>query len=166
MFELKPISKESVAQALERAMRYRLLNEPMQAESICLDVLNVDPDNQEATVSLLLSLTDQLDVNIIEAFQEAVAVLPRISDKYSRVYYEGILYERRAKSHHRRKGMGTGFVAFDWFHKAMECYERAEKLSPAGNDEAILRWNCCARLILRDADLKPRPEAESEHMLE
>lgn len=166
MFELKPISKESVAQALERAMRYRLLNEPIQAESICLDVLNVDPDNQEATVSLLLSLTDQLDIRLSEAFQEAIAALERIKDKYSRLYYEGILFERRAKAHHRREGMGTGFIAYDWFLKAMERFECAEKLRPAGNDEAILRWNCCARLISRNADLRPRPEAETEQMLE
>ena len=34
--------------ALEKALRYRLLNEPVEAESICRDVLEVDPDNQAA----------------------------------------------------------------------------------------------------------------------
>ena len=32
-------------------MRYRLLNDPEQAESICLDILEVEPGNQEALVT-------------------------------------------------------------------------------------------------------------------
>jgi hypothetical protein len=34
-FDLKPISIASIPRALEKAERYRLLNEPEQAESIC-----------------------------------------------------------------------------------------------------------------------------------
>ena len=59
MFELKPLSREAVPAALEKAMRYRLLNEPGEAESICHDVLHVDPGNQQAIVTLLLALTDR-----------------------------------------------------------------------------------------------------------
>ena len=39
MFELERISIDAVPAALEKAERYRLLNEPLMAESICLDVL-------------------------------------------------------------------------------------------------------------------------------
>jgi len=31
----------------------------------------------------------------------------------------------------------------------MRWYERAEGMRPSGNDEAILRWNTCARLLGR-----------------
>jgi len=59
MLELKPLSKEGIAGALARVERYRLLNEPEQAESICQDILRCDADNQEALISLLLAITDQ-----------------------------------------------------------------------------------------------------------
>ena len=47
MFELKPLNKDAIPAALDKAMRYRLLNEPGAAESICLDVLRIDPENQQ-----------------------------------------------------------------------------------------------------------------------
>ena len=59
MFELKSISTQAIARAIVKAERYRLLNEPQEAESICRDILTVDPENQEALVMLLLSITDQ-----------------------------------------------------------------------------------------------------------
>jgi len=61
MFELKLLTKVAVPKALERAERYRFLNEPGEAESICLDVLRVEPDNQKALITLLLALTDQIE---------------------------------------------------------------------------------------------------------
>ena len=60
-FELKSISAENISDALVKVERYRLLNEPVLAESICLDVLAVMPDHQQALISLLLARTDQFD---------------------------------------------------------------------------------------------------------
>src|SRR5262245_5730837 len=57
MFEPKPISRDAIPAALAKAERYRLLNEPLEAESICLDVLQIDGANQDAIVMLLLALT-------------------------------------------------------------------------------------------------------------
>jgi len=62
--ELKSLSVEGIPAALERAQRYRLLNEPSQAESICLDILATEPENQPAITLLLLSLSDQFAENI------------------------------------------------------------------------------------------------------
>src|SRR5437879_10049684 len=94
MFELKPLSKEAIPKALEKADRYRLLNEPAEAESICLDILTADPDNQTALVTLILALTDQfdrVDFNIGHAqFNE---LLPRLRDEYQRA--RGRLYGMR-----------------------------------------------------------------------
>ena len=69
MFALKPISRDSVAGALAKAERYRLLNEPNEAESICRDILQVDPANQEALISLILALTDQMSEDTSAIFK-------------------------------------------------------------------------------------------------
>lgn len=167
MFELKPISLESVPAALDRAERYRLLNEPTEAESICLDVLDVDEDNQRALVILLLALTDQFEAHARPGgVTEATKVLLRLDDDYKKLYYHGVICERRAKAHFRRGAMGDRFIAYEWFRHAMEYYERAEEIKPEGNDESVLRWNACARILNRHKELEPSHEEAVEHMLE
>ncbi len=166
MFELKPLHKEAVPAALAKAERYRLLNEPGQAESICLDVLRIDPDNQPALIMLLLALTDLVEQGKTEAVLQAREVLGRVHEPYERAYYAGIICERRARAQLSRGSPGSGFVAYDWFHEAMGWYEKAEAIRPPGNDDAILRWNTCARIITSNPDLRPRPEESFEHPLE
>ena len=56
MFNLKPISRDSIETALAKAERYRLLNEPNEAESICRDILEIDSANRQARISLVLAL--------------------------------------------------------------------------------------------------------------
>ena len=146
---LKPITKEGIPSALEKAERYRLLNDSSAAESICLDVLEIDPDNQEALVSLLLSITDQFLEESADNVRRARDVLPRLTDEYERIYYTGIIIERRARAQLHRGSLGSADVASEGFRDAMRWYERAEGMRPSGNDEAILRWNTCARLLGR-----------------
>ena len=141
--ELKPITHEGIPAALQKAERYRLLNESSAAESICLDVLEIDPKNQEALVSLLLSITDQFGEELAEGVHRAREVLPQLTDEYERAYYAGIIYERRAHAQLHRGALGSAEVASEWFREAMRWYEKAEKMRPSGNDEAILRWNTC-----------------------
>lgn len=166
MFEIKPISKDAVPAALDRAERYRLLNEPVEAESICLDVLEVDPEHQRALVILLLALTDQFETRLNPAFSEAEKLLPRLQDEYSRRYYQGVMCERRAKALSHRGGPGGRFAAHEWFTHAMEHYEQAQALRPPNNDESILRWNTCARILMRHPELEPGHKETVEHMLE
>lgn len=163
--ELKPLSREAVPGALEKAMRYRLLNEPGEAESICHDVLAVDPENQQALVLLLLALTDRLGKNYRVGVTEAQEVLPRIRDPYERAYYSGILAERRAKALLHQDSHGSRYSAYDLLQEAMRSYERAESLRPAANDDALLRWNACARIIMRNK-LVPALEERVELPLE
>ena len=162
--ELKPITREGIPTALQKAERYRLLNDSTAAESICLDILGVDAANQQAQVMLLLSITDQFveDAgNSGDAVKRAREVLPRLTDEYKRAYYAGIISERKAKALLKRGGMGVDAVAHDWFRDAMRWYEKAEALRPAGNDEAILRWNTCARQLNRHEPARPtRDELE------
>jgi hypothetical protein len=157
-YELKRISKDSIPAALQKAERYRIINDPSSAESICLDVLEVDPRNQEALVTLLLAITDQLAEAPAEGTRRAQALLPRLGDEYKRMYYAGIVCERCAKAHLRRGTMGSGELAYRWFREAMDWYEKAETRRAAGNDEPILRWNTCARILTRDAHIRPRVE--------
>lgn len=145
MFELKRIPVESVPAALDKAMRYRLLNEPHEAASICLDVLEVDADNQPALVTLLLALADQFSTDFNAALERSEALLPRLQGDYERAYYEGIIHERWAKAQLDR-GMPPDF-AHAWFLKAMQCYERALALSAPNDPDAALRWNTCARFL-------------------
>ena len=157
-YELKRISSAGIPAALEKAERYRIINDPSSAESICLDVLQVDPGNQEALITLLLAITDQLTEAPAEGTRRAQELLPRLTDEYKRMYYAGIICERCAKAHLRRGAMGAGEVAYHWFREAMDWYEKAETRRPAGNDEPILRWNTCARILARDRHIRPRVE--------
>ena len=160
MFELKPLSKDAVDSALAKAERYRLLNEAQEAESICLDVLEVDPGNQQARVMLLLALSDQCG--------EAGGAAPRaqqlagaLQNEYERYYYSGLVAERRARAHLQRGGAATHGV-YDWLMDALDFFERAERVRPAGNDDAILRWNTCVRVLQKHPELKPSGEAREE----
>ncbi|MCI0339274.1 MAG: hypothetical protein L0226_17010 [Acidobacteria bacterium] len=165
MYELKPISKEAIPQALEKAHHYRLLNEPSAAESICQDVLEVDPVNQQALVTLLLALTDRIASSFAAGAAQAREVLPRINDEYQRVYYAGIICERQAKALLNMGGPGARFDAYEWLLEAMNWYTKAETSRPTGNDDAILRWNACARII-NSNNLVPRAVETAEPYLE
>jgi hypothetical protein len=147
MHNLKPISGAAAPAALEKALRYRLLNEPLEAESICLDVLQADPANQEALVTLVLSRTDLFETEYTSAFERAKAVLPKLSSDYDRAYYEGVIHERWAKAQTARRV--PIHVVAGWYLQAMRCFERAEKLAQPDNPDAVLRWNSCARLLAR-----------------
>ena len=159
MFELKLLSPQSLERALEKVERYRLLNEPWQAESICRDVLAVEPGNQRAVVALLLAITDQFRTEGTGRAGEATAVLEQITDEYARAYYAGIICERRATAQLARHVPGGGEIAYDWLRRAMEWYEKAERVHPAGNEDALLRWNTCVRVIQRHPDVRPAESA-------
>ena len=165
MFQLKSLSMQGITAALDKAERYRLLNEPREAESICLDVLEIDPENQKALVILLLSITDQFGRRESDPVRSARELLPRLHDEYERMYYAGIIFERQAKTILKRGTPGGEFQAYDWFRSAMELFEKAESIRPHGNDDALLRWNTCARTIMR-YKLTARQEDYVEPFLE
>jgi hypothetical protein len=151
MFDLKPLSPAAVSKALEKAHRYRLLNEPGAAESICLDILEIEPDNQEALMTIVLAMSDRFSRDYAVGESLIYSFVTRITDEYARAYYTGIIYERRAKVAIRDGGLN----AYELFRQAMDWFEKAEMLRPKGNDDPILRWNGCARIIIAN-ELKPR----------
>lgn len=165
MLELKRLHKEAVPAALAKVERYRLLNEPEQAESICLDILATEPENQPALIALILSLTDQFSSGMFARVSEAQELLPRLRSEYDRAYYAGIICERRARALLAQGSMGSGFIAYDWIREAMRWYEKAEALRPPANDDSLLRWNTCARFLNRHPHLARVPEERPEPMM-
>ncbi|HTD24192.1 MAG TPA: hypothetical protein VK738_16155 [Terriglobales bacterium] len=150
--ELKSISMAGVAEANAKAEHYRLLNQPKEAESICLDVLASDPENQVALRNLGLAITDQFTGHASDRYAEVEAAFNRLTNKYEHLYYTGILHERRAKSQLAAgRPPHTLLVTVE---EALRCFKEAEAISPPANDDSILRWNSCIRL------LKSHSEAE------
>ncbi len=147
MFEPKKISHQAISSALEKAKHYRLLNEPGAAESICRDVLEVDPDNQEALVTIVLAMSDRLQKDYAVGSSGIQDYLAKITGEYEIAYYSGIVFERRAKAMLHKGIPGSDSTAFELFSQAMKWFEKAEAIRPDGNDDAILRWNGCARMI-------------------
>lgn len=158
-FTLKSLSAAAIPRSIDKAERYRLINQPWAAESICLDILRSEPGNQRAVHVLLLAITDQfaLHPDTGELDARARGLLERLTSEYERAYYAGMISERRATAKLATGGPGAGFIAYEWMREAMEHYARAEGIRPEGNDDAVLRWNSCVRLMESRPELKPAP---------
>lgn len=151
LYELRPISKSAIPGALAKAERYRLLHEPWQAESICRDVLAIDPENEDALIMLILTLTEQFDQGI--STDEALDGVNRLTDPYRKAYFTGIVHERRAFAIFRESDFRSGHAVHTLLTHAMDCYDQAQALSPDSNDDALLRWNTCARFLIAHPQL-------------
>ena len=163
MHELKRLTPEGISNAMRKAERYRFLAEPLEAESIYVDVLRVDPDNHEARVLLILSLTDQFRTDLSRA-AEAATLAEELEDEYERFFYSGIVAERQGKAQLTRSGPSSDDYANRALWEAMSWYEKAEAIRPPGDDDAILRWNTCARAISRRGFALP-PDISSSALL-
>jgi hypothetical protein len=153
--KLKRISKSGIAEALAKVELYRFLNQPEEAESICLDVLAIEPQHQLALRQIGLAITDQFTGAPADRCNEAESIFERLANPYEKLYYLGILNERRAKAQLRAgRPPHTLLVLFE---QAMDDFAEAEKIRPEGNDDSILHWNRCLRL------LQTISKAESPH---
>jgi len=164
MFELRPLSKEAIPSAIERAKHYRLLNDPWQAQSICQDILRADPENQAAIHILVLAITDQFESKFRSKLSQALEMCALIHDPYDRTYCKGLIYERQATAALKRKTPRSGYIAYEHLRHAMEWYDKADKSHERGNEEAILRWNACARMIM-EYKLEAATEEKGAHPL-
>lgn len=144
-YKLKSISHAGIAEALAKVELYRYLNEPEESESICRDILAIEPKQQLALRLLGLSITDQFTGGVADRHRDAEEVFLKLTDVYERFYYTGILYERRAKAQLCAGQLPHTLLPL--FERALQCFGEAEKIRPAGNDDAILRWNRCVRLL-------------------
>jgi tetratricopeptide (TPR) repeat protein len=144
-YDLKRISTAGITEAIAKAQLYRSLNEPEEAESICRDILAIEPQHQLALRLLGLALTDQFTGISSDRDREAERIFQQLNDTYERLYYMGIAYERRAKAQ-LRAGQPP-YTVLPLFEQAMKCFGEAEGIRPSGNDDTILRWNRCVRLL-------------------
>ena len=159
--QLKSISKAGIPEAIAKVELYRYLNEPEEAESICRDILAVEPDHQLARRMLGLAMTDQFSGEAADRYAEVESIFASLHDPYERHYYTGLLHERRVKAQ-----LGAGRLAHTLaplLEEALRCFAEAEKLRPKGNDDAILRWNRCIRLLQSRSDFGVENDAVSLH---
>ena len=160
MSELKPISRDTIPKALEKAERYRMLNEPFFAESICLDALAADPEHPRALVVYVLSLTDQFKTGAMGGVSNAHAAIEKMKSDFERLYYRGIVAERRAVALLESGPAGASDAAWHHLHEAMGLYEKADAAQQDNtNDDALLRYNTCVRLIAHYRLREPIPES-------
>lgn len=143
--QLRAISKQGVAEAVAKAELYRYLNEPEESESICRDILATEPEQQMALRLLGLAIGDQFLGGVTDRYAEAEQGFSRLKDAYERWYYTGLLCERRAKTQLRAGRAPHTLLPI--LEQALHCFGEAEKVRPAGNDDAILHWNRCVRLL-------------------
>ena len=158
-YQLKTISKQGIAEAFSKVTLYRSLNEPEEAESICHDILAVEPENQLAQRLLGLTITDQFTGQTADRYSEVETLFENLTDLYERHYYMGLHYERRAKAQ-MRVGRPPQ-VLIPLFSQAMLHFEEAEKIRPADNDDSVLRWNRCVRLLRKLPEVQPQPQESS-----
>ena len=157
--KLKSISKAGIPEAVAKVELYRYLNEPEEAESICRDILAIDPENQLARRLMGLAITDQFIGATSDRYIEAQSIFQSLRDPYEQMYYAGLLHERRAKAQ-----LLVGYsphVLLPLFEEAMRCFAEAEAIRPTGNDDAILRWNRCARLLQSHPGFIEEKESEA-----
>src|SRR6266446_5549452 len=158
-FKLKTISRAGIPEAISKAELYRSLNEPEEAESICRDILVVEPEHQLALRLMGLAITDQFSGDASERYREVEALFLRLTERYERLYYTGLLHERRAKA---QMHVGRSpYTLTPLFEEAMRCFAEAETIRPPGNDDAILRWNRCARLLESHPGFVEESESEA-----
>ena len=154
--KLKTISKSGIAEAIAKAELYRYLNEPEEAKSICLDILAADPKHMLGLRTLGLAITDQFSGGPGDRYAEVEKIFGSLTDAYERLYYTGLLCERRVKA--QLRGGRAPHTLLPLLEKALQCFAEAEQVRPPGNDDAILRWNRCVRL------LQSQPDFETEEM--
>jgi tetratricopeptide (TPR) repeat protein len=154
--KLKAISKSGIAEAITKAELYRYLNEPEEAESICRDILAVDPNHMLGLRTLGLAITDQFTGELTDRYAEVEKIFQSLQESYERNYYTGLLCERRLKA--QLRAGRTLHTLLPLLERALQCFGEAERVRPPGNDDAILRWNRCVRLF------ESQPALESEEV--
>ena len=115
MLQLKPVFKDLIPRALIKANHYRLLNEAWQAESICRDILQAEPNHQLALLYLILAITDQFGNEKGSAkLEEAKELCTQLNSKFEQKYYRGIIAERQGKTALLRNIPRVKYIAYEY----------------------------------------------------
>jgi len=165
MAEIKPLPRNDVEAVLSLAGKCRAAGESEAAESMCLDALELEPDNQAVLVLLLLARTDLIDRGLPRWVERARQVLPRLTGAYDQAYYAGLICERQARYMLLQRGSRSGSIAWEWFQFALEHYAEASRIDPE-RLEPVLRSNSCERLVSGNRYCAPGPSDREEHGIE
>jgi len=149
-WELKQLRARNLRAAVDLAKQYRDLNQPEDAESICRDVLEVSPYDEDAWRTLGLALTDQFASSWMMLFDEACAAFSNLRSEYEKLYFTGVAWERYAKA---QLGAGHSNNAIHAFEQAMELFDRADGLGSADDPRPVLHYNRCVRALTRTPEL-------------
>lgn len=112
---------------------------------------------------LLLAITDQFEEGL--ELGKAADIVRKIRDEYEPAYYSGIICERQGRAHFKRGHYGSGAITYECLTQAMHWYEQAEALRRPNNDDALLRWNTCARFLMDHPGVQPEPRVRTEPIL-
>ena len=165
MADMKPLPRNDVEAVLALARRCREAGEPDAAESMCLDALEIAPDNQDVLMLLLLARIDLLDRGFPRGVERAREVLPRLAGEYEKAFYAGLICDRQARVVLSQRGNRSGHISWEWFQFALDHYTEAARVDPQ-NLEPALRANSCTRLIARNRHCVPGPSDREEHGIE
>lgn len=143
-WKLKELGARNLGAALALAKHYRDLSQPEEAESICRDILRVNPEEGDALRTLGLALTDRFPTAWRTLFDEACSIFAKLDSEYERVYYTALAWERYAKA---ELEAGHAQSALHAFEEAMQGFEEAERLSAADDPAPILHYNRCVRAL-------------------
>jgi tetratricopeptide (TPR) repeat protein len=149
-WELKRLGARNLQSAVNLAKHYRDLNQPEEAESICRDVLDVAPENEEALRTLGLALTDRFPTAWMSLFDEACATFAKLPRAYERMYFTAIAWERYAMA---QLAAGRAHNALHAFEEALKGFEKADSLGSPDDPAAILHYNRCVRVLTTNRDV-------------
>ena len=76
-----------------------------------------------------------------------------------------MISERLGNTRIRQGDPGARTSAYHALRDAMSHYETAMDFAPPRNDDAILRWNTCARMIMQNPEIQPLSENDPQAWL-
>ena len=141
-----------------------MLNEPGEAESICLDILETDPENQPALITLLLALTDRFSKGYGVSDTQANHCSRGSRANTSAPTTRGFWPSAGPRRNSRRDTPGP-VITPTMIVRSDAAVREGRNVRPPGNDDALLRWNTCARMMAKNK-LAARDEDRTEPVLE
>ena len=165
MTELKLIAPKDVPQTIDMAAQCRLRGDDVVAESMCMDVLSQEPENQIALEVLLRIFADRIAVGDKSALADARHVLPKLGDPGTHAFCNALIYEAQARRLTSRSDLPAAAAAQELFSFAVEQFEQA---ADAAKDplESHLRANACLRAMSMISAVGLPYDDPQEHAIE
>ena len=136
-----------------------------ETESICLDILELDPNHRSTLDLLLRCRIELLKKGLPQSVARAQELIPQLDSDFDQAFYSGMIREAQARYLLEKRGRATSGVAYSWFRHAMDDFAAASNLD-AGRVEPKLHWNACLRTLENNPQCVPPPEDGEDHGIE